>query len=45
MLIWLVFFLWWHWPPQPQPVLYVNNGFLFVLFLLIGWTIYGAPIR
>lgn len=44
MLLWLVLSLYWSWPFQPSPA-HANNGFLFLLFLIIGWAVFGAPIR
>jgi hypothetical protein len=44
MLLWLVFALWWTWPLSPNPA-HANNAFLFLLFLLLGWAVFGAPIR
>lgn len=45
MLLWLVFGLWgWYAPPHPQ--WYYGHGmFLFILFLLLGWKIFGAPVH
>ena len=46
MLIWLVFGLWWHWPPgQTNYPLWGGNLLLFVLLLLLGWHSFGPPIR
>jgi hypothetical protein len=46
MLLWLVFLGWWHYWPQ------VGGGhpaliwpLPFILFLLLGWATFGAPIR
>lgn len=44
MLLWLVLFLWSHWSPVPWGPL--GNGLLlFLLFLLIGWKVFGAPLH
>jgi hypothetical protein len=45
MLVWLAFSLWSYWPGAPGGPPWVNNFFLFCMFLLIGWAIWGAPIR
>ena len=44
MLIWLAFSLWWSWPLRDAQQL-PQTAFLFVLFLLLGWGVFGAPIR
>lgn len=44
MLIWLVFGLWQNWP-TPQPKLVAGNVMLFILLLLLGWAVFGAPIH
>lgn len=44
MLLWLIFRLWQSWPVQgPWPV--AGDLLLFVLFLLLGWKTFGAPIH
>jgi len=48
MLLWLVLGLWWAWPPGP-----VGHGWfplgstvlLFILFLLLGWKVFGPPLH
>lgn len=48
MLLWLVFgLLWWGWPTGPHATYWpIGNGlFLFILFLLLGWRVFGAPIH
>jgi len=42
MLIWLVFGLWHSWP-QPYPT--AGNIILFILLLLLGWKVFGAPLH
>jgi hypothetical protein len=47
MLLWLVFGLWADYVPgQPYPV---RNGIgtvlLFVLFAVLGWQVFGAPVK
>lgn len=42
MLLWLVFGAWHFWPN------YYNVGFnllLFILLLLLGWKVFGAPVH
>jgi hypothetical protein len=48
MLIWFVFGLVWNWPGGGAvgpwgPI--GNTILLFILFLLLGWKIFGAPIH
>lgn len=49
MLFWLFFGLWSQWPaPGEGPTRYRPLGgtlLLFVLLLLIGWQIFGAPLK
>lgn len=47
MLLWFVFWLWGnYWTAAPHPwALIGNNLFLFVLFFLIGWRVFGAPLH
>jgi len=46
ILIWLVFSLWTYWPNSPAPApVWGHSVFLFVLFLLLGWAVFGAPVR
>jgi len=42
MLLWLVFGLWTTWPNH---YLVGGNLLLFVLLLLIGWKLFGAPLH
>ena len=44
MLIWLVFGLWDYWAPNPIG-LRVHTILIFILFLLLGWRTFGAPIH
>ena len=39
MLIWLVWTGWQSWPNV------AGNGLLFLLFVLLGWKVFGAPIH
>lgn len=43
MLIWLAFGLWSSWPGGFK----TNTGhlLLFILFLLVGWKVFGPPIH
>jgi hypothetical protein len=44
MLIWLAFTLWWNWPvTSGAPI--AGNLFIFILFLLLGWAVFGPPIH
>lgn len=48
MLIWLVFGLvWWGYPTGPHAPYYPlgHTILLFVLFLLLGWKVFGAPLH
>lgn len=46
MLLWLVYGLWGYWTPQSGPAIWWGHGgFLFILFLLIGWRVFGAPVH
>lgn len=45
MILWLVFGIWqFRAAPGPWPVV-AGNGFAFVLFFLIGWQVFGWPIK
>ena len=44
MLLWLIYGLWGWYSPQPN-VWWGHGGFLFILFLLLGWKVFGAPIH
>ena len=47
ILFWLLFGLWVDYVPnQPYPVKRLPwNLLLFALFLLIGWQIFGSPVK
>lgn len=49
MLIWAVFGLMWNWPgtaPAVGPYGPIGNTvLLFVLLLLLGWRVFGAPVH
>ena len=42
MLIWLVFGVWYSWPNH---VAVGGNLLIFILFGLLGWHAFGAPIH
>lgn len=42
MLLWIVFGVWRDYPNYP---LVGANLMLFLLFLLLGWRVFGAPIH
>ena len=45
MLLWLVYGVWGYWA-GPQPYYWHGHGvLLFILFLLLGWKIFGAPVH
>ena len=46
MLLWLIFGIWgWYTPQQPRWGWVGHGAFLFVLFLLLGWRVFGAPVH
>lgn len=47
MLVWLIFALAWNWPGNAVgPYGPIGNALLiFVLFLLLGWKVFGAPLH
>lgn len=46
MLFWLVFGFYWHWPVAAGNYVVVGNHLLlFVLFALLGWKVFGSPVR
>jgi hypothetical protein len=44
MLLWFLFGIWGVWQPQPN-WWYGHAVFLFVLFFLLGWKVFGVPIH
>jgi len=42
MLVWVLFGLWTAWPNWP---LVGGNLLLFLLFLVVGWKVFGAPLH
>jgi hypothetical protein len=45
MLLWLVYGLWGWWAPGNPHWMWGNGLFLFILFLLLGWRVFGAPVH
>lgn len=44
MFITLLFGGWWSWTPANRPAA-GGIGLAFFLFFLLGWQVFGAPIR
>lgn len=42
MLIWVIFGVWTSWPNKQ---LAGGNVLLFVLLLILGWQLFGAPVQ
>jgi hypothetical protein len=42
MLLWLVLGTWWSWPNH---VAVGGNLMLFLLLMLLGWRVFGAPLH
>jgi hypothetical protein len=45
MLIWLVFGFWSTWPVTSNPRPFAGTLLLFILLLLLGWKVFGAPVH
>lgn len=48
MIIWLVFGIWSGYVPgQPYPGIrnWGSNLLLFILFAILGWQVFGAPVK
>lgn len=45
MLLWAVYGFWGWWSPGQPYWVHGNAIFLFILFLLLGWKIFGAPVH
>jgi len=46
MILWVIFSIWWFWPAAGGS--YVVLGFpvlIFILLALLGWQVFGAPIK
>jgi hypothetical protein len=44
MLLWIVLGMW-HAYPTWNPILVGGNLLLFILLVLLGWHVFGAPIH
>lgn len=47
MLLWFIFGLWWNWRPEGGPNFAPLGGhvLLFLLFMLLGWRVFGPPLQ
>jgi hypothetical protein len=45
MLGWLVFGLWSNWGPAPNHKIIGGNVLTFLLFLCLGWRVFGPPLH
>lgn len=45
MLFWVLYGLWGWWAPGNPNWMHGNSLFLFILFLLLGWRVFGAPVH
>jgi hypothetical protein len=50
MLLWLLFGLWWYWPPAAAVGLAGYGGLgvpllVFLLFAVLGWQVFGSPVK
>jgi hypothetical protein len=45
MLLWLLFGLWGFYRPNEPYSVWGHGLFLFILFLLLGWRVFGAPVH
>lgn len=48
MILWFISALVWSWPGTAQRFPYgggVSSVLLFILFLIVGWALFGAPIQ
>jgi hypothetical protein len=45
MLVWLVFGLWSNWPVSGGVRPLGNTLLLFILLVLLGWKVFGAPVH
>lgn len=44
MILWLLFGLWTHWPITGYSA--IGNMFLlFILFAILGWQVFGPPVK
>jgi hypothetical protein len=44
MLLWLAFGVWTSWPAKDLKAS-GGDGLLFILLVLLGWKVFGAPIQ
>jgi hypothetical protein len=44
MLLWLVYGFYGWYQPNPNWI-HGNNLFFFILFLLLGWKVFGSPVH
>ena len=44
MLVWLLFGAW-HLYQSANPMIIGGNLIVFVLFLILGWKVFGAPLQ
>jgi hypothetical protein len=45
MLLWLIYGFWGWWGVAHPHYWYGHGLLLFILFLLIGWKVFGAPVH
>lgn len=50
LIFWIIMFLWliygfWDWRTPGQLPPWGNTLWLFILFLLLGWRVFGAPVH
>jgi uncharacterized membrane protein len=46
MLFWAIFGFWSVYTPGPHPLkAWGGNALLFFLFLIIGWQVFGQPVK
>jgi len=46
MLLWLIFGVWSNWPVAGGNRFGLGNTLLlFILFVLLGWKVFGAPLK
>jgi hypothetical protein len=46
MLLWFLFGLYWSWPSRAENYGIVGGHLmLFLLFLLLGWRVFGPPLQ
>lgn len=45
MLLWLIYGFWGWYSPNNPNWQWGNAAMLFILFLLLGWKVFGAPVH